>query len=79
LVVPQTAILRDENGSSVFIVSSDGGRTRAARRAVTLGPSYGGRTVITSGLAAGDFVIIVGQTNVTEGDAVDIASSRTEG
>ena len=36
---------------------------------------YGGRVVVESGLAPGDEVIVVGQTNVTEGDAVVIDSS----
>jgi hypothetical protein len=33
--------------------------------------------VIESGLAAGDEIIVTGQTNVTEGDAVEIAKRST--
>lgn len=80
LVVPQTAILRDENAESVFVVVQRDGTARAERRTVTTGPSYGGRVVIESGLEPCDHVITVGQTNVTEGDAVvvDASSARTD-
>lgn len=70
LVVPQTAVLRDESGTALFVVDRSGEVPVAARRDVTLGASYGGQVVVTAGLAAGEEVIVVGQTNVTAGDAV---------
>ncbi len=70
MVLPQTSILRDESGSSVYIVDRSSGRALANRRVVLVGASFGGMTVITSGLEAGEEVIVIGQTNVTEGDAV---------
>jgi membrane fusion protein (multidrug efflux system) len=75
LVVPQTAILRDENSSSVFVVNRSSGQPTAERRTIRTGASYGGRVVVEEGLFDGDEVIVVGQTNVTEGDAVEIAST----
>lgn len=76
LVIPLTSVLREEDRSSVFVVTSPGDGTVqvAERRTVTMGPSYGGRVVVESGLQAGDEVIVVGQTNVTEGDAIEIAN-----
>lgn len=73
VVIPQTSILRDENGSSVYLAvdTSDGPITE--RRAIELGPSYQGQTVVTSGLEAGDRVITTGQTLVAEGDSIEIA------
>lgn len=79
LVVPQTAVLRDENGTALFVVDRSGAQAVAERRSITLGPSYAGRVVITNGLAAGDEVIIVGQTNVTPGDAVAVGEAPTTG
>lgn len=72
IVVPQAAIVRDENGNNVFVVSSDGGQSVASRRRITLGPSYAGRVVVESGLTAGEEVLVLGQNNVTEGDAVEV-------
>ena len=75
IVVPQTAILRDENGMSVYLaVDSPDGKV-AQRRSIVLGPSYNGRTVVSSGLQGGEEIIIAGQTSVTEGDAIEVTSS----
>ncbi|NNE70507.1 MAG: efflux RND transporter periplasmic adaptor subunit [Rhodothermales bacterium] len=76
LVIPLTSVLREEDKSSVFVVTSPGDGTvqMAERRTVTMGPSYGGRVVVEAGLQAGDEIIVAGQTNVTEGDAVEIAN-----
>jgi len=74
IVIPQTAILRDENGSSVYLtVSGDDGRI-AERQAIEPGPSYAGQTVVLQGLSVGDEIIIAGQTSVAEGDKVEIAN-----
>jgi membrane fusion protein (multidrug efflux system) len=79
LVVPQTAVLRDENAQSVFVVTRTDGTARAERRTVTTGASFGGRVVIESGLEPGDEVIVVGQTIVTEGDEVIVEDASQAG
>lgn len=75
IVIRQSAILHDELGSSVYIVDRSSGKAKAARRTVQVGASGSGRVVITEGLAAGDELIIVGQSNVAPGDALTIDSS----
>ncbi|GMQ81081.1 MAG: efflux RND transporter periplasmic adaptor subunit [Rhodothermia bacterium] len=70
LVLPLSSILRDEFGSSVYVVDRSSGSAVVVRKPVGLGASFGGSTVVTTGLNAGDEVIVVGQTNVTEGDTV---------
>ena len=75
LVVPQTAVLRDEDGVTVFVVDDSGAQPVAERRSITLGPSYQGRVVVVAGLAAGDEIITVGHTNVTQGDAVEVSNT----
>jgi multidrug efflux pump subunit AcrA (membrane-fusion protein) len=70
LVVPQTAVLRDENAQSVFVVTRTDGTARAERRTVTTG---------ASGLEPGDEVIVVGQTIVTEGDQVIVEDPSQAG
>jgi membrane fusion protein (multidrug efflux system) len=78
VVVPQTAILRDERGPSVFVVERTGedGSTTVSRRSIILGPSFGGRTVVTEGLGLNEEVVIVGQSNITEGDAIEVALQK---
>lgn len=70
IVVPQNAILRDENGYTVYVVE-DG---RAVLRDIDPGPSNDGRTRVRDGLMAGDVLIVRGQSNVTTGDAVRVAN-----
>ncbi len=78
LVLPQTSILRDETGSSVYVVRFDGTNTPSAeRRSIVLGASYGGLTVIESGLSDGDQVITTGQTLVADGDLLDIVNDAS--
>ncbi|MEM1096868.1 MAG: efflux RND transporter periplasmic adaptor subunit [Bacteroidota bacterium] len=72
LVLPQSAVVRDELGNGVFIAKQEGDRIVAERRNVSIGASYGGRLVVTSGLSAGDEVIVQGQTNLIGGDALNI-------
>ncbi|MDA0377985.1 MAG: efflux RND transporter periplasmic adaptor subunit [Bacteroidetes bacterium] len=74
VVIPQTAILRDENGSSVYVAVQSNGGFIAERRAITLGPSYAGQTVVLDGISTGDRVITAGQTSVAEGDNVTVAN-----
>jgi membrane fusion protein (multidrug efflux system) len=77
LVVPQTAIIRDEQGTSVYVVDTSGPYAMAKRFSIETGPSYGGQTVITSGLNAGQSIITVGQGMVSEGDKVEVASDAS--
>lgn len=77
IVLPQTAIILDENGSSVYTVDESGPNKVAKLVQVETGASYGGQTVITSGLEAGIQVITVGQTMVSEGDLVEIVADAS--
>ncbi len=71
VVVPQNAIIRDEDGYTVYVVEHG----RAVLRSVEPGPSSAGRTLILGGLKAGEELIVSGQSNVTTGDAVRVANS----
>lgn len=74
MVIPQTSVLRDETGTSVYVVETVGGETVSQRRSITLGPSYEGQTVVTAGLEAGDRVITAGQASVSDGEPVTVAN-----
>lgn len=70
LVVPRVAVVRDEDGSSVFVVDRSRERASVMRRYVTTGPVYAGRVVIQSGLQAGEEVVVAGQNTLTAGEPV---------
>jgi RND family efflux transporter MFP subunit len=70
-VVPLSAVIRDRQGGSSFAVMVvEGGVAHA--RAVTLGPTYGERLAVTSGVKPGDQVILAGATLVSDGEAVEV-------
>ena len=77
LIVPRTALVRDEEGLQLFVVNQDGDLKIAEARRVVTGASSGAMIVIEQGLEHGDEVIVTGQTNVSDGDFVRIQSRRT--
>ncbi len=63
-LVPQQAVQRDTQGGYVLIVGKDG---KVVRKNVTLDNQQGGNWLVSSGLAAGDQVIVSGIQKVKEG------------
>ncbi len=72
LVIPRSAVLRDEDGNTLFVVRQQNGETVAERRSVVLGVSYGGRVIVERGLEAGEEVLVLGQNNITEGGLLEV-------
>jgi multidrug efflux system membrane fusion protein len=68
LVVPAVAIQRGPQGSFVYVVGAD--RT-AVLKPVTVGMLTGDRAIIEQGLAAGDAVVIEGQSQLRPGGRVE--------
>ena len=66
VVVPQAALIADQQGIYVFIVE-DG---KAATRRVKVGQAVGGSVVITDGLSGGELVVITGIQSLKPGMAV---------
>jgi membrane fusion protein (multidrug efflux system) len=67
IVVPQQAVMRDLNGSSVLVVGDD---NKVAARPVKTGSAQGNSWVITDGLKAGDRVIVEGLQKTKPGAPV---------
>ncbi|MEM1024410.1 MAG: efflux RND transporter periplasmic adaptor subunit [Myxococcota bacterium] len=76
LSVPQTALLSDEVGNSVFVVEERDGLSIAERRRVETGARSSGRVVVTKGLEAGESVVIVGQTTLAGGEVVEVVGGE---
>ncbi|MET4170276.1 multidrug efflux system membrane fusion protein [Bradyrhizobium sp. LA6.1] len=67
LLVPQEAVVRDADGKPQLVIVDD--RKRAARRVVGLGEIVDRRYIVTSGLQAGETVVVQGQERA-KNDAV---------
>tara|TARA_R110002012_G_scaffold270039_2_gene454399 strand:- start:801 stop:1961 length:1161 start_codon:yes stop_codon:yes gene_type:complete len=69
LLVPEDAVIRNgTGGAQIVVVAKDG---RAERRDVILGDAIGRRLVVTSGLKAGEVIVIRGQDRVQDGITVN--------
>ena len=75
VVVPQAAVQRGPRGGFVYVVDADG---TAHRHAVTVGYEDETGSVITSGVAAGDKVVVDGGSRLTEGARVTLVSADSE-
>ena len=75
VAIPLSAVVRsprDPNGYGLFVIESSEGRDVARLRAVTLGATVGNAVSVTSGLRAGEHVIAMGATLVTDGEPVRV-------
>lgn len=70
LVVPADAVLHEGGETSVMVAGSD---NKAHKRAVTTGLTSAKEVEITSGLKAGDAVIVQGQQGLPDGAPVSVA------
>jgi RND family efflux transporter MFP subunit len=66
VVVPAAALRRDGGRDVVFVVAGD----IAERRPITIGSQNENEAVITSGLAAGERVVVEGPAGLADGDLV---------
>ena len=75
LVVPRAAVIRTENGHIVYLIENRDGTPTAVQRDFIPGPDFGAYVVATN-LAPGDEVIVLGQSQVIDGDRVEVAARR---
>lgn len=73
VLVPQRVVLEGPQGKFVYVVGADG---KAAPRPVGVGAWSGEQWVITSGLNAGDRVIVDGVLKVQPGAPVQVATAK---
>lgn len=73
LVLPRTAIQRDERGPHVNVIERTNAAPVVRDRALQLGAESGPRARVDSGLVAGAEVIVAGQNNVAPGERVEVA------
>ena len=73
--VPQTAVMADEKGDYVYIINADN-TARQAR--VTLGREFGDLREVTSGVEAGENVVVAGLQRLRPGVKVRIENSADE-
>lgn len=73
VVIPQAALIADQQGVYVFVVE-DG---KAAVRRLKLGPSNGGSVVVLEGLSGGEMVVVQGAQTLRPGLPVTASPVQT--
>lgn len=71
VTVPLAAIHHEHRGRSTFVIRSDGS---VERRAVDIAEIPGGRAAVSSGLDAGEHVVVEGHARLSEGTLVSVES-----
>lgn len=77
VIIPRTAIVRDENAVNVFIAREENGRKIAELVEVRTGRASGPLIEILDGLSEGDEVIVAGMRTLTVGDRLNILENST--
>lgn len=72
IVVPEAAVQMGQDGAYVYVVS---GGNKASLRLVQIDRTAGGQSVVRSGLAPDEKVIVDGQVRVRDGSAVQIKAA----
>jgi membrane fusion protein, multidrug efflux system len=78
IVVPQEALVRVEDGFVAFVAETEGDVQVARVRPVVVGTAQRNRVVVSTGLGAGDRLIVVGQHQVADGDRIQIRDAGGE-
>jgi len=74
VVVPPTAVVHEGEEAAVFVVSGD----MASRRTVTTGLQSRDSVEITSGLKAGETIVVSGQNGLPDGARISIAKPESD-
>lgn len=79
IIIPRTAIIRDEESLNVFVARPQGdgnGYKQAELVEIETGTATGPIIEVLSGLSAGDEVIVAGMSNISVGDRLNIIANE---
>jgi len=74
-VVPLSAVVRSSKhaeGFAVFVIEDQGGKSFAHERVVEIGDTLGNMISVTQGLKVGENVVVVGGTQIKDGDEIRV-------
>lgn len=74
MVVPAIVIGRDQKGDFLYVTKTEEDSNKAFKTYVTTGMTSNGKTMVTSGLASGDNVVVAGYNEIANGDIVKVAN-----
>jgi RND family efflux transporter MFP subunit len=72
VIIPRTAVVRDESGVNVFVSRQHNGSKVASLIPIETGSASGGLIQVLSGLEPGEEVVITGISNLSTGDRLNV-------
>lgn len=75
IIIPRTAIVRDEQSTSVYVAREENGEKVAELVTVTTGVALGAVIEIHEGLQEDDEVVVAGMSTLSSGDRLNILST----
>jgi multidrug efflux system membrane fusion protein len=72
LTIPSAAVQRGSPGTFAYVVGTD---NKVSVRKITLGPSQGSMTAVTTGLDQGESVVVEGSDRLRDGASVVVPSN----
>jgi len=70
LTIPINTLQTDEKGKYVMVASTDGGKTVAHKKSVTIGQSYDDKVEVAGGLQQGERLVTDGFQGLYEGQLI---------
>jgi RND family efflux transporter MFP subunit len=70
IVIDLNLIQKSSDANFIYVAATENGKQVAQRKYVTVGQIYNGMAEITSGLSAGDKIIVAGQQELTAGHEI---------
>ncbi|TVR15050.1 MAG: efflux RND transporter periplasmic adaptor subunit [Balneolaceae bacterium] len=77
IIIPRTAVLRDEEGVSVFRSAESDGRKVAELVAVRTGLASGALIQIVEGIEVGDEIVVSGMRTLSAGDELNVITNES--
>jgi RND family efflux transporter MFP subunit len=77
VLLPRTAVLRNEEGASVFRSSQENGRKLAELVSVETAAASGPFILIRSGVEVGDEIVVAGMRTLSSGDELNVLNTST--
>ena len=77
LIIPRTAIIRDEGTENIFVAREQNGYSVAELVEIRTGTATGALIEVLEGLQAGDVVIVAGMSALSVGDRLNVIRNET--
>ncbi len=77
VIIPRTAIVRDETGVFVFVAREENGRKIANLNEVKTGTASGPLIQVLEGIHEGDEVVVTGMRNLSIGDELNVLKNES--